>query len=200
MKGCFSLSQEIEIEFKNLLAEEEFMQLTKHFMIKESDFTTQENHYFDTPDYQLKDKQSALRIRRKKKVFTLTLKTPVEEGLLETNQPLTVQEAGDLLKHGVFPDGEVKEFLESLDISPPSIQHFGSLITKRAEIDFEGGLLVFDESSYFDKVDFELEYEVKDYDQGEKIFFDLLKEHGIPKRETENKIKRFYREKVRNQL
>ncbi|WP_175988449.1 CYTH domain-containing protein [Bacillus sp. Marseille-Q1617] len=194
------MSQEIEIEFKNLLAEEEFVQLTKHFKIKETDFTTQENHYFDTPDYQLKDKQSALRIRLKKKIFTLTLKTPVEEGLLETNQPLTVQEADDLLERGVFPDGEVKEFLESLDISPPYIQHFGSLITKRAEIDFEGGLLVFDESSYFDKVDFELEYEVKDYDQGEKIFFDLLKEHGIPKRETENKIKRFYREKVRNQL
>jgi uncharacterized protein YjbK len=48
-------------------------------------------------------------------------------------------------------------------------------------------------------VDYELEYEVTDFKLGEKIFFDLLKEHEIPHRETENKIKRFYREKVRHQ-
>ncbi|MGR3763557.1 CYTH domain-containing protein [Rossellomorea sp. NS-SX7] len=194
------MSQEIEIEFKNLLAEEEFMQLLKNFSINETDFNIQVNHYFDTPDFLLKNRQSALRIRQKKKTFMLTLKTPMEEGLLETNQPLSEQEADELLKQGIFPDGEVREFLQSLGVTITSIQHFGSLTTKRAEMKFEGGLLVFDESSYFDKVDFELEYEVKDYKQGEKIFSDLLKEHGIPKRDTENKIKRFYREKIRNQM
>jgi uncharacterized protein YjbK len=200
MKGCFSMSQEIEIEFKNLLTEEEFMKLIRHFMIKDIEFESQVNHYFDTPDFQLKNMRSALRIRRKKNTFTLTLKTPLEEGLLETNQGLSAQEADDLLKQVDFPDGEVKESLQKAGVSTTSIQHFGSLTTKRAEMEFRGGSLVFDESSYFNKVDYELEYEVKDFKLGEKIFFDLLNEHDIPHRETENKIKRFYREKVRRQL
>jgi uncharacterized protein YjbK len=193
------LAQEIEIEFKNLLTKEEYMQLIQQFMIKETDFRIQENHYFDTPGFQLKEKQSALRVRQKDGTFNLTLKTPVTDGLLETNQRLSSGQAEELLEHGIFPDGEVKDFLLNAGASVSSLHHFGSLTTKRAELEYQGGLLVFDESSYFDKIDYELEYEVKDFKEGEEIFFDLLKEQGIPKRETENKIKRFYREKVRRE-
>lgn len=39
-------------------------------------------------------------------------------------------------------------------------------------------------------IDFELEYEVKDYNEGLKIFNELLNQHHIPKRPAENKIKR----------
>jgi uncharacterized protein YjbK len=200
MRGCFSLAQEIEIEFKNLLSQGEFMNLIKHFKIEETEFTNQENHYLDTGDFQLRNMQSALRIRNKKNTFTLTLKTPLEEGLLETHQSLSAQGAIDLLEQNVFPDGEVKDMLLELGLSIPSLRHFGSLITNRAEIGFNDGLLVLDKSSYFNKVDYELEYEVQDYKLGKKNFLDLLNQHGIPKRETENKIMRFYREKVRNQV
>ncbi|OAT83187.1 hypothetical protein A6P54_06235 [Bacillus sp. MKU004] len=199
MKGCFTLAQEIEIEFKNLLTKEEFLQLIKQFSIKNKDFRVQENHYFDTPDFQLKEKQSALRVRVKDGNSTLTLKTPVTNGLLETNQCLSPMQAEELLKQGLFPEGEVKDVLLNIGTEIPSLLHFGSLKTKRAELEFQEGLLVFDESTYFDKVDYELEYEVKGFDTGKKIFFDLLKEQDIPKRETENKIKRFYREKVRRE-
>jgi uncharacterized protein YjbK len=193
------LAQEIEIEFKNLLTKEEYMQLIQQFSIKDTAFRVQENHYFDTPGFHLKKKQSALRVRQKGGSFTLTLKTPITDGLLETNQRLSSGQAEELLKHGIFPDGEVKDFLLNLGASVSSLHHFGSLTTKRAELEYRGGLLVFDESSYFDKVDYELEYEVKDFKEGEKIFFDFLKEQEIPVRETENKIKRFYREKVRRE-
>jgi uncharacterized protein YjbK len=191
------LAQEIEIEFKNLLTKEEFMQLIQQFSIKDSDIRVQENHYFDTHGFQLKEKQSALRVRQKSGIFTLTLKTPVTDGLLETNQNLSPGQASELLERGIFPEGEVKDFLSGMGTAVSSLHHFGTLTTKRAELEYQDGLLVFDESSYFKKVDYELEYEVKEFKAGEKIFFDFLKEQGIPIRKTENKIKRFYREKVR---
>jgi len=191
------MAQEIEIEFKNLVTQDEFTRLISHFHIKDEDFSSQDNHYFDTPDYQLKGKQSALRIREKNGTYTLTLKTPLEEDLLETNQRLTKEESESLLHEGVFPEGEVKDVLISLQIPTGSLHYFGTLTTSRAEIDYKDGLLVFDKSSYLQKEDFELEYEVKERTSGEAIFLNLLEELNIPLRETDNKIKRFYLEKLK---
>ncbi|MGM0753477.1 MAG: CYTH domain-containing protein [Bacillota bacterium] len=191
------MGQEIEIEFKNLVTQNEFTRLTSHFHIKDEDFISQDNHYFDTPHYQLKDNQSALRIREKNGTYTLTLKTPLNEDLLETNQKLTKEESESLLYRGIFPDGEVKDTLVSLQIPIKSLQHFGTLSTSRAETDYKDGLLVFDKSSYLQKVDYELEYEVKERKSGEAIFLNLLKELNIPLRKTDNKIKRFYQEKLK---
>ena len=191
------MTQEIEIEFKNLVTEEEFIRLLSHFHIIEEDFITQDNHYFDTPDYQLKGKQSALRIRQKNGTYTLTLKTPLNEDLLETNQPLSKSQSDSLLHEGLFPEGEVKNVLQSIPVALESLQHFGTLSTSRAEIDYQDGLLVFDKSSYLQKEDYELEYEVKERKSGEAIFRQLLEQLHIPLRKTDNKIKRFYLEKLK---
>lgn len=51
------------------------------------------NHYFETPDFSLKEAGSALRIRHKGETYTLTLKQPAEIGLLETHQVVTEDEA-----------------------------------------------------------------------------------------------------------
>ncbi|MCA1059477.1 CYTH domain-containing protein [Rossellomorea aquimaris] len=193
------MAQEIEIEFKNLVTEEEFNRLTSHFHIKEEDFISQDNHYFDTPDHQLKEKQSALRIREKNGKYTLTLKTPFNEDLLETNQSLSKSQADSLLGEGTFPIGEVKDVLKSLSVSCTALQHFGTLSTNRAEMNYRDGLLVFDKSSYLHKEDYELEFEVKERKSGEEIFLDLLKQHHIPIRKTDNKIKRFYLEKLKQE-
>jgi uncharacterized protein YjbK len=193
------LSQEVEIEFKNLLTKEEYFSLLDYFKVNESLFAFQENHYFDTNNFALKDRQSALRIRSKQDAYTLTLKTPLEEGLLETNQTLQKEEAEALLNDGVFPLGEVNDTLQSLGIPTKRLHYFGTLTTKRAEIEYKNGLLVFDASFYMNVEDYELEYEVKDYDAGQKRFLSLLEERNIPTRKTENKIKRFYNAKLRQQ-
>ena len=46
------MTQEIEIEFKNIVTEEEFDTLCKSFSIEA--FTKQVNHYFETPGFSLK--------------------------------------------------------------------------------------------------------------------------------------------------
>ena len=47
------------------------------------------------------------------------------------------------------------------------------------------------------KEDYELEYEVTNFSTGQKIFIELLKTLNIPVRQTDNKIKRFYKAKFK---
>ncbi|WP_077617321.1 CYTH domain-containing protein [Bacillus sinesaloumensis] len=187
--------QELEIEFKNILEEEEYHRLLSVFSIDEDKQVVQENYYFDTPQFSLKDNGAALRIREKKGTYILTLKQPVERGLLETHQPLTEQEAKHMLNGGPIVEGDIKTILNNLMIDPMDITYFGSLKTLRAEVEYKEGLLVLDKSYYLNQVDYEVEYEVTDEEIGKQLFIELLKQYHIPIRKTDNKIRRFYERK-----
>ncbi|MGE7602047.1 CYTH domain-containing protein [Peribacillus sp. NPDC097675] len=189
------MNQHIEIEFKNLLNEIEFNQLMDHFQIAPSTFHTQQNHYFDTANFSLKSQNSALRIREKNGQHELTLKQPASEGLLETNQTISMEMAHAFLKEGTFPKGPVRDLIMESDLHPEDFTCFGTLKTDRSEFPFQGGLLVLDHSSYMGQEDYELEYEVTHLEDGQKKFLKLLESLQIPVRETENKVKRFYRAK-----
>ncbi|MBD3110171.1 CYTH domain-containing protein [Bacillus sp. AGMB 02131] len=192
------MHQEIEIEFKNLLTKTEFDKLCDSFSLKESDFILQENHYFDSENFSLKNKGCALRIRKKKNSYEMTLKQPAEEGLLETNETLSEDEAKAIIASNRIPEGQIAKIIrEELEVEPESVIYFGSLRTHRAETEYEGGLLVIDHSMYLNKEDYELEYEVSDFSAGQKIFLELLKTLNIPVRQTDNKIKRFYTAKYK---
>lgn len=186
------MAQNIEIEFKNLITKLEFERLIKHFGLSDTDFFTQENHYFDTPDFALKAQASALRIRKKEEEYELTLKQPYQDALLETNEILNKATAEMMFKTGKITNLTIKKLIEDMEINPDEIQYFGSLTTKRAETEYKKGLIVIDNSFYLNIEDFELEYEVSDRKDGQNKFLTLLKQLEIPIRETENKIKRFY--------
>lgn len=192
-------NKNIEIEFKNMVNREEFSSLIDFLNIRSEDFSEQENHYFDTPDFLLKAKGSALRIRQKNGSFELTLKQPHPEGLLETNQNLTESEAAEMIRTGKIPAELIIGSIKELGIETDKLQYFGTLATKRAEKEYMKGLAVLDHSRYLNKEDFELEYEVDNRNEGELTFLNLLKQLNIPVRKTENKIKRFYNEKYRQQ-
>ncbi|MBU8768169.1 CYTH domain-containing protein [Cytobacillus oceanisediminis] len=192
-------NKNIEIEFKNMVNREEFSSLIDFFNIRSEDFSEQENHYFDTPDFLLKAKGSALRIREKNGSFELTLKQPHPEGLLETTENLTESEAAEMIRTGKIPAELIIRSIKELGIEPDKLQYFGTLATKRAEKEYMKGLAVLDHSRYLNKEDFELEYEVDNRNEGELTFLNLLKQLNIPVRKTENKIKRFYNEKYRQQ-
>jgi uncharacterized protein YjbK len=170
----------------------EYNKMISHFQIQESQFFQQENHYFDTPKFDLKGTGSALRIRKKNKSFELTLKQPVPEGLLETNQALTEIEAKAAMEQNIIPNGQISKLISEMNINFNDIQFFGTLSTKRAEWEYEKGLLVLDYSTYLNTEDYELEYEVSDREIGHAVFLQLLTSLQIPVRKTENKIKRFY--------
>ncbi|MBO1626008.1 MULTISPECIES: CYTH domain-containing protein [Bacillus] len=184
------MTQEIEIEFKNMVTEEEFQVLCNAFSIQS--LAEQVNHYFETPQFSLKAAGSALRIRYKGGAYTLTLKQPAEVGLLETHQSVTKQEAMQMMETNQLITGPVLDQLHKLQIPVSTLAYMGSLTTKRAETTFEGGTLVFDHSFYYNHDDYELEYEVQDEAAGKAAFLNLLNKYHIPVRHTKNKVQRFF--------
>ncbi|MFP3360104.1 CYTH domain-containing protein, partial [Planococcus sp. SIMBA_143] len=57
--------------------------------------------------------------------------------------------------------------LERFNIDTTQLKIYGALSTARRETDYKEGLLVLDKNSYLDTEDFELEFEVDNYDKGE---------------------------------
>ncbi|EAC8432884.1 CYTH domain-containing protein [Listeria monocytogenes] len=184
--------KELEIEFRNLLTKEEYDTLIESFHVKEDDFFEQTNYYLDTTNFDLKKRHSALRIRQLETQYQLTLKTPEARGLMETTQILGKDQASAIIAGANIPVGPVRDTLKELGINHENLQVFGSLKTIRAEKDYKKGLLVFDKNFYGSISDFDLEYEVADYDKGKEIFDKLLKEYQITNQPAENKVARFY--------
>lgn len=197
-KELIKMVQEIEIEFKNLLTEEEFFMLLKFFHLKDTDFFEQENHYFDTKQFALKEHHSNLRIRHKDGKYILTLKEPAPVGILETHEELTEIEARKFIEQGEIHEGQVIKRVKNMGINIKEIAYFGSLSTRRAEKKVEDSLIVLDHSRYLNKEDYEIEFEVINEITGRETFLQLLQKLNIPIRETKNKVRRFYEEKYRS--
>src|SRR5699024_12827782 len=86
------MSQEIEIEFKNLLTKEAFDYLLKAFLFP-TNGQTQVNYYFETEQFDIQKNKCALRIREKNNTYQLTLKEPHLHGILEIHNYLSHMEA-----------------------------------------------------------------------------------------------------------
>lgn len=181
------MKQELEIEFKNLVSEQEFTSLTQAFAI--TNFHEQTNTYFDTATGKLKSLGGALRIRQKAELCECTLKLPNPDGagLFEFTQQLPHKPVSLALLNQAE---QVLTYLQQYDIWSHELKMLTSLTTKRCEIPYRGGILVFDESFYNTQHDFEIEFEYPSFIEGQNIFQELLTTYNIPFRETPSKIKR----------
>lgn len=188
---CSKLSQEIEIEFKNLITKEEFNKILSMYSFHEPP-VVQTNFYFDTPNFSLRNNHSALRIREKKGIYYLTLKETIQEGILETHDSLTLDEVIYWKNNEPVVKSNVAKQLNKLNIRISELIYYGSLTTKRTEYHHDQLIYVLDESNYNGQSDYELEIEAPTFQKGQVVFNNLLKTSGIPKRETPNKIMRFF--------
>ncbi|SER87085.1 Uncharacterized protein YjbK [Gracilibacillus ureilyticus] len=188
------MSQEIEIEFKNLLTEEEFRLLHDFFQSFSKKEIVHINHYFETPSFSLKKNGSALRIREKNNKFTVTLKQPNPDGagLLETHEAISPEEADKWFHHKIIPCREISSALKQMGIKITELRYGGKLLTNRTEVKYEETLVVLDHSMYNGREDYELELECLEEKYGKAVFDQLLKKFQIPVRKTRNKIERFY--------
>lgn len=179
-----------EIEYKNLLEKKEFDQLCKGLGITLKDFHSQTNTYFDTLDFQLRDAYIGFRLRVKGEHNELTLKAPGENihTMIETTRLISTWERDEILRTETINPSKYEEFKQ---LESAVLKAFGSLRTNRAEITYQEGLLVLDQSEYLGQTDYEVEFEVKDLVSGEQNFLALLEEYNIPKRKTPKKIARF---------
>ncbi len=185
--------QEIEIEFKNLLTKEEYEQLLTAFQLKREGAKKQVNYYFETDNFHLKERGSALRIREKNNKYVVTLKQPHEDGLLETHAEISMEECKEALKSANWKiPNTIAIQLQGLNVPIEQLRFRGALTTYRLETDWKNCLLVLDYSMYHNTEDYELELETSEFQYGKDVFHQLLNEHQIVKRETRNKIERFF--------
>lgn len=186
------MTQQLEIEFKNLLTKQQYEHLLQEFSIQENAIHRQTNHYFDTPSQAIKKRQSGLRIRQIDNYYECTLKEKsAEHTHIETTDVLTAEQAQQMLEGQGFYAQEVAKKLTLYHIPLNELAVFGSLTTDRVEIPYKDGLLVFDHSFYLQCDDYEVEYESKDATKGNVIFNDFLQQYHIEKKVTEKKIARF---------
>ncbi|WP_422123735.1 CYTH domain-containing protein [Planococcus sp. X10-3] len=185
------MTKELEIEFKNLLTKEEYLKLIGRFGYSAEDAQTQVNHYFDTADFKLRDRRSALRIRQKADTYECTLKTPADNGFYEITDQLQLPQVEEIVEKRGFSAPEVTKALKEMGLEAETLEPLGSLTTHRIEFPYESGLLVLDHSEYLGTADFEIEYEVTDFEAGKQRFQAILRDFGIPVRSTDKKIARF---------
>ncbi|MGW7831348.1 CYTH domain-containing protein [Staphylococcus xylosus] len=183
-----------EIEFKQLLTEKQYNVIHKTYFNEIEPFK-QTNFYIDTPDFDLKDHKSALRIRVKDEYLEMTLKIPAEVGLTEYNfETHVVPELNKPILEQSLPS-EIADQLTKMDIDLTKLIILGSLKTERLEKEINGNLLVLDKSTYLDFEDFELEYEVEDYDEGLIQFKSILEKFDMKHEIPANKVQRFFNRK-----
>src|SRR5699024_1700925 len=152
----------------------------------------QTNYYFETKEFALKNNQSALRIREKNGRYTLTLKEPHPDGILETHDSMTQADVELWLQGRPVPQTNVTKQLKNLGVSEHSLRAYGALKTERFfyrknEIDY-----MLDKSFYHGIIDYELEIEAKSKEAGLEALHNLLQKHNIVERKAQPKIARFF--------
>ncbi|WP_390285943.1 CYTH domain-containing protein [Ureibacillus sp. GCM10028918] len=191
MKGK-TMTQELEIEFKNVLTKQQYETLLKKFQVTDDMILRQTNHYFDTKDFRLKALFSGLRIRETKNRIVCTLKERTAMNThLETTDVISKEQADLMLSGNGFFAESVKTKLLQLKVPIEQLRLFGTLTTDRVELSYKGGTIVFDHSFYLNCDDYEVEYETDEEVLGQEIFENFLKENDIPKLVADKKIARF---------
>ena len=171
------MSNTIEIEAKALVKQDEYRKLAK--LYHGSPRYEQTNYYIDTEDRYLAKEGIALRIRKKNGAYELTLKTPLSEGLLEKNEPLTPDQFDDFKFSGEFPKTGIERFLIQLGFEPSKLKILTELTTDRIDVEIGGGLLSIDRNMYSGITDYEIEYEYNSLQGAQKFLKELLEKNGI---------------------
>lgn len=171
-----------EIEFKTYISEEQYNKLISEFQLDNNIFA-QTNYYFDTEDSKLLNDKTVLRIRQKNCNYKLTKKTRAELGADETHLFISKEKAEELLENG---------FDANIIGIPYFVKNVANLTTYRASTPYKNGVLFFDKSVYYNTIDFEIEYEVDDINEGLRDFNNFLEEYNIEYKESIRKSKRAY--------
>ena len=173
------MSSNIEIEAKSLISEDEYEKIIDKLNLGKYRKFKQTNYYIDTEDRFLKRNGIALRIREKDENFELTLKTPLSEGLLEKNENISWRGLDNLKNKQIFPEGNIKKFLEILGVSIKELKVLTSLTTERISMDYSIYHIDLDKNIYSNIVDYELEVESSSMENAKEEITNILTSCGI---------------------
>lgn len=166
----------IEIEFKLLLDKETYQNIFNDYQDKKIDDYIQTNYYLFHPE--LEKRKYSFRIRYKKGKYELTLKTPAQLGLNEFNENIDEEIKNKIFNHQKVSN-KIFDILENEGIDYKELQCGSYLTTHRIDIPLTYGLLSLDENEYNGHHDYELEFEVTDYDKGLEEFQKIIQPYGL---------------------
>ena len=183
--------REIEIEFKNLLTKDQYCRtIWKIWLEKFWRNNKQKISTIDDADESFKKIGAALRIRYTNKKTEMTLKVKGETQNIEINVPLDERYPKEPTVLPILPNEIIAE-LERMNVKIKTPMLIQKIETLRHEVILEEGLLVLDKTTFInDIVDYELEFETKDYETGLVAFEKLLEENNIDKNPAKPKIAR----------
>lgn len=177
------MATSIEIEAKALLTRKDYNKVLKYFDLDVSDGYIQKNYYIETENFALRKLGLSLRIR-KLNGYIMTFKLPMAEGLLEKSQNLVKEQFKAFQNDGVFPEGDIADFIESLYINLQDLKIVASLSTLRIEKEVEDLTLAIDENRYGDLQDYELEMEATSLKKAKALLEKVCHDAGIEYREN----------------
>ncbi|WP_044600422.1 CYTH domain-containing protein [Candidatus Stoquefichus massiliensis] len=168
--------EQIEIEYKILITEDIFYQILSDYHEQIKHDYIQINDYFTHP--LLQQKKYMLRIRTKNNQYEMTLKRPLHNHRLETNIILTPQQKEDFYNMRSLHN-EITDILRQENIPIQELQQQFSLTTHRYDIPLLEGMLSLDMNTYLNQVDYELEFEVFNEQEGYQKFLDIIKPYQL---------------------
>lgn len=182
--------REIEIEFKNLLTEEEYKKLYAAFNLANKEQIINKNFYYDDANESFKKANSALRIRYTNNKTEMTLKIKGATQNIEINVPLDESSPKEPTVLPTLPN-EIMSELERLNLKIKTPMLIQKIETQRYEVKTQDGLLVLDKTTFLkDIVDYELEFEATSFEKGKITFENLLTEFDITNKPAKPKIAR----------
>lgn len=172
-------SNNIEIESKVLLSKNDYEKIIRQLNFPEK-ATTQTNYYLDSEDRILKKYDMALRLRVEDGDYQFTLKAPLSEGLLQKDQTITEKEAKVLIDNGLFPRGEIADFLDMLQIDSSKLKVLATLTTSRKVLNYRGTQLDISKNSYGNKIDYELECDADSAIRSQDMLRSICSQFDVP--------------------
>jgi uncharacterized protein YjbK len=174
----------IEIEFKQMLTEQQHHALLKHF--NQAQLIEQNNTYYLYQDHPI---DLVARIRTIHNSAQLTFKQKAAEGVIEHHFAMNAKD------EDIFNRKDVVEFLSSLNLSS-RFYSLGSLFTLRHLVIENNQEICIDENHYLDQIDYELEVEtLGDAHRAHARFMEICQKFSIDVTPTSSKFSRYLKRK-----
>ena len=165
----------MEYEARVMITENQYS-LVKDFYLnsgKECHQLVNINYYYDDEKLTISSNNEVLRLRTiDDNKRELTLKIKGDNGDIEINRPLTLNEMNEIMEKANISDVEIINRIKELGVNLEDLKLVAKLKTERIEVQEIDYLLVIDKNYYNDKIDFNIEVE----STSKSLAIDRLKE------------------------
>ena len=185
----------IETELKYQLTATQFQLLLAHFQLVDTPALVQHNIYYDTPTQQLKQLQTALRLRKLSQRSEWTIKQKQDElrSLELTQFNSQVFDTPQQLTTADIHQADLQNFLSLHQIELTSLRPIAEFTTSRWLMPTPYGKYALDCTRYGTQTDYEVELETQDVTLAHQELSTLFQQFGIPLLPADKKIARVMR-------